>query len=169
MGTVASEAVRFPGAGAAFGQEGPCFLCDNIDSTTFAQAAKAGIGNIDLSDDGSTLYAVTLADRELYAINTQGTPVANPVAGAPWLSNAQCAGTGTERPWATTFYRDHVYVGTVCDGSTALAATTCAISGPCAALTAQVYIYDVNTTSWSTAFATPIPLNYPHRALLPGN
>jgi hypothetical protein len=159
VGTVADEATRFPGSGTVAGQLGACFECYNIDPSTFAQVAKAGIGDMDLSSDGRYLYVVTLADRALHRLDlTDSPPTASIVAGAPWLSNAGC--NGVRRPWATTQYRDDIYVGTVCDATTALLSNACNFTTPCAALTAQVYIYNPDSNTWSTAFASDIPLTY---------
>jgi uncharacterized repeat protein (TIGR01451 family) len=159
VGTVADEATRFPGAGSVSGQEGACYLCFNLDPTTFGQVGKAGIGDMDLSDDGRYLYVVTLADRELHRLDISvSPPTASIIAGAPWQSNAGCE--GVRRPWAVTYYRDEIYVGSVCDATTALANNSCDFMTACASLTAQVYVYDPAANSWNTAFASDIPLTY---------
>ncbi len=159
VGTVDDETTRFPGAGAGYGQEGGCYECYNLDPSTVGQVGKAGIGDMDLSDDGRYLYVVTLADRALHRLDTtENPPTAITIAGAPWQNNAGCQ--GERRPWAVTYYRDEVYVGTVCDATTALANNTCDFMTACAALTAQVYIYNPAANSWSTAFVNDIELTY---------
>ena len=155
VGTIDSNATRFPGSGSAFGQEGPCRACDNIDPTTFARPGTAGLGDIDVSEDGTTLYTVNLDDRKLYSINTSGTAAASEVAGAPWVDNSDCT-NGVARPWAVNEYEGDVYVGVVCDASS----SSCGISNACSDLTAHIYAYDVAASTWSTAMPSTA-LTYP--------
>jgi SdrD B-like domain len=109
--------------------------------------SKRGIGDIDFSDDGNTLYAVGLASRKLYTMtvgqalitptiaNTTsvalpGTTTANQITGA-----AGCA-VDDVRPFALKYYKGFVYVGLTCSAeSTASNAT----------LRAYVYRYDGST------------------------
>ena len=153
-GTIDNNATRFPGTGTGAGEEGACATCDNVDTNAFGWAGTRSFGDIDISADGATLYVTNLFDGKLYSINTSGTPSHTEVAGAPWLSNADCNdnGNGTDsgvaRPWAVTVHDDDVYVGVICDASTS---TTCNSLNSCADLTAHVYRYD--GSSWTTAMS----------------
>ncbi|MBX3015727.1 MAG: hypothetical protein KF832_29680, partial [Caldilineaceae bacterium] len=160
-GTTPNDATRFPGTGTSFGQEGPCRRCDNIDPTVFSSVGKAGLGDITMSLDDQTLYVSNLADRNIYAINTVGTPTAQALGTPPWLAAGFCGAnpdtspTGVGRPWAVKAYADGVYAGVTCDASTS---TTCSATGACADLTAYVYQWD--GASWSSVLSTPIVLNH---------
>lgn len=161
-GTVADNATRFPGTGNAFGQVGPCGLCDNIDPTTFAQVGKVGLGDIELSGDEQTLYVTNLADRKIYAVNTNNPSPGSAVAlpNQPWLTGSPC-NNGTARPWALKYRRGKLYVGVVCDGGS----STCSKTAACNDLTATVYVFD--GTSWTTALS--FPLNYYRKAYKTGS
>ncbi|MFN0109510.1 MAG: SdrD B-like domain-containing protein [Blastocatellia bacterium] len=151
---VASNATRFPGSGTAFGQEGPCATCDNVDPTVFGQIGKRGIGGIDVTDHGNTLYAVNLFDRKVYSIDTD-TPApgsATEVPNQPWLVSSPCT-NGTARPWAVQHYRGKLYIGVVCDA----ASSATAPDNPNSDLTAHMYSYDGST--WSHPI-NGLPLNY---------
>lgn len=77
------------------------------DPDAFTAVGRHGLGDIDLSDDGKTLYVVNLVDRKLYAINTitkaaTGFAIPNPCGGQSY------------RPFALKYYRGQVYVGVTC-------------------------------------------------------
>jgi hypothetical protein len=151
---IASNATRFPGSGTAFGQEGPCATCDNVDPTVFSQVGKRGIGGIDVTDDGNTLYAVNLFDRKVYSIDTD-TPApgsATEVPNQPWLVSSPC-NNGTARPWAVQHYRNKLYIGVICDAASSVTAP----DNPNSDLTAHMYAYD--GSSWSHPI-NGVPINY---------
>ncbi len=82
------------------------------DVNAFTAVGKIAFGDIDVADDGSTLFAVNLASRELIEIPLGDTidpasvrRTAIPVpAGVP---------TGDARPFAVSYHRGTVYVGLV--------------------------------------------------------
>ncbi|HRE25211.1 MAG TPA: hypothetical protein PK954_01130, partial [Anaerolineales bacterium] len=43
------------------------YAAPSYDRNAFAQVGTIGLGDLDLSDDGATLYVVSLEDRTLYA------------------------------------------------------------------------------------------------------
>lgn len=91
----------------------------------FNLVGKAGLGDLDISDDGTQLYTVNLFDRKLYRIPANVTPTAANVASftlpAP---NPTCRTGSIFRPFATKFYRDRVYVGGVCTNEAVTGTTT---------------------------------------------
>jgi len=143
-GTVAANATRFPGTGNSFGQEGPCGLCDNIDPTTFEQAAKVGFGDIEFDESRTSLYVTNLADRMVYTIdmNNPAAGSAVPLPNMPWLDNSACS-NGIARPWALEWRRGQLFVGVVCDASS----SSCVPNAACSDLTADVYSFD--GTNWT--------------------
>jgi uncharacterized protein (DUF2141 family) len=90
--------------------------CPNADKAGFDNVGKLGIGDLDISDDGSRLFFVNLLDRKVYAINID--PV-NPSAATSslygsWAVPNTCGNAGDNRPWGLTYHQGKVYVGTVC-------------------------------------------------------
>ncbi len=108
----------------------------NRDIDAFAQVGKTGWGDLDMSADDRTLFAVNLFDRNLYKfpLNIDGT--ANGVAAAEAIPNPVCT-AGTNRPWGLAVHDGLVYAGVVCDGST----------GTRADLGAFVYAYNPGTAA----------------------
>ncbi len=128
----------------------------DLDATTFpgnvVQIGKLGIGDIDLSDDQSTLYAVGLKSRKLYKIPVGATLTA-PSAGAittislpdPGVSASAPIGCPLDpatpagelnlnvRPFALKANRGFVYVGMTC---------TAESTGNAAQVRGFVYRYD---------------------------
>jgi len=82
------------------------------DATVFQDAGKVGIGDIEISDDGKTLYVVNLYDKTLYAIST----VTKQLVGTYPITQPACA-NGEARPWAIGKLNDEIFVGMICDGS----------------------------------------------------
>ena len=123
------------------------------DPQAFIKAAKAGIGGIDLSDDGNALFFTNLFDGQLYkvditAYNTSGT---NPTTATAFnvLGSTSCPG-GTMRPWATKYYKGNVYVGAVCDAQTSQSKGDL-----------RAFVYKVNPSTGASTVIFDFPLTYP--------
>ncbi|WP_460984246.1 SdrD B-like domain-containing protein, partial [Spirosoma fluminis] len=91
----------------------------NRDPSTFDQVGKAGLGDIEISSDGTRLFVVNLSDRRLYQININNPTTPTPTAGTttsfaiPNPTNG-CPTNSVFRPFGLKYYRDRVYVGGVC-------------------------------------------------------
>lgn len=113
------------------------------DRDAFAQIGKISLGDIDISADGNTLWAVNLKQRELVEINLTNTTVtAKHAIPDPGCSN------GEFRPWAVKVHDGKVWVGSICSAET---------SQQAADLKAYVQAFDGTTFTTATSFA----LNYP--------
>ncbi|MFS0894665.1 SdrD B-like domain-containing protein [Microbacterium sp. 179-I 3D3 NHS] len=95
------------------------------DSVAFPAVGKIGLGDIEISADQRTLYAVNLNDRRLYAVPlTPGaTPSDAPTPATPQaidipLSAAQGCDPAQVRPYGLGSYRGSVYVTLTCTGPT---------------------------------------------------
>lgn len=113
------------------------------DADAFALIGKRSIGDIDISADGKTLWAINLKQRELVEVDLATTTItAKHAIPDPGCSNSDF------RPWAVKVHDGKVWVGTVCSAETSQAA---------ADLKAYVQAFD------GTAFvtATSFPLTYP--------
>ena len=118
----------------------------NTDASTLSMIAKVGLGDIDVSEDKSTLYVVNLFDKKIYEINTEtGTVNKSYSVPGPTCNN------GELRPFAVTQHEDALFVGTVCDAST----SNCVVktkAGYCEDLTAQVYKLALGETTGTEIF-----------------
>jgi SdrD B-like domain/Secretion system C-terminal sorting domain len=145
---------------------------DSYDAAALAQAGKVGLGGMDISDDGKTLYVMNLFDRKLYII-----PITNPTSAAPTAGTITSvaipdpyisANTGTARPWAVKYYRGKIYIGIVNDltgtATTVLAGTTGLLTGGQVGVptygNAAGAIYSIDEGGSSFSLVVNVPLNY---------
>jgi hypothetical protein len=83
----------------------------SADPLAFDAVGKAGLGDIEFSEDEETLYVVSLGDRSVYKM-TVGIPAAAPtsatkLAAAPWISITDA------RPFGLKIFKGKLYVGVV--------------------------------------------------------
>lgn len=123
----------------------------NRDSTAFDLVGKMSFGDIDISDDGKTLWVMNLADRKLYELPI-GIPASKPATfTAHPITNPGC-NNGVFRPWAIKFWRGKVYVGGVCTAENS--------GGVAADLKAYVYVHDPEGATGNFSEVINFPLNY---------
>lgn len=94
------------------------------DSAAFDAVGKVGLGDIEISSDQRTLYAVNLNDRSLYAVSlTPGAgPNDAPTAGTPErieipFDATDCA-SDQVRPYGLGEFRGQIHVTLTCTGPT---------------------------------------------------
>ncbi|MBO0937245.1 hypothetical protein J2I47_11875 [Fibrella sp. HMF5335] len=136
------------------------------DAVVFTNVGKQGLGDLEISDDGNTLYAVNLLEKKLISVDISTynatSSTANVTATFTTIPNPGCI-LGEWRPWALKYYRGKLYVGGVCDASgTTLApgldaTNSASLSAARKNLKAVVYEYD--GTSFTSVF--DFPLTYP--------
>lgn len=117
-----------------------------IDLNAFDAVGKSGLGDLDISEDASTLYAVNMNLRTLVSI-----PVANP-AGAVniALPNPGC-NNGQHRPFGLGVKQGVVYIGGVCDAAAGTAADL------------DAYVLSYNPANGAFAVVFRFDLDYPRR------
>jgi hypothetical protein len=141
-GTAGTDSVRGNYEGGAGGDQ------------TWDQVGKSALGDLELSPDGSRLYAVNLADRQLYSIPTSGAVTSGTVTRTP--IPAPCANNAADaRPFGLEFHNGLLYVGGVCS-----AQSTQVIAN----LSAYVYTYDPTAGTFSGTPVFQFALNYPRAA-----
>jgi uncharacterized repeat protein (TIGR01451 family) len=125
----------------------------DFDAGAFDAIGKVALGDIDISEDDATLYAINLADRKLYVLPIGLTPTA-PTAGQVTSSSVPNPGcvNGVARPFGVKVRRGLVYVGGVC---------TAENGGTASNLSAYVYSFDPTASTWSSSPVLEFPLNYP--------
>jgi hypothetical protein len=131
---------------------------DNFD-VAWNAVGKDSLGGLAVSADGSRVYVMNLADRQLYALGTipAGTTVAYR-ASIPVAPGATGVTTGNPlgdlRPFAVTVYNGKIYVGMVNSAESTQNAADL-----------KAYVYQVTDTGSSLVFgASPVfqmSLNYP--------
>jgi len=125
----------------------------NIDAVAFDAVGKLGIGDIDLSENGQTLYFANLNERNIYGLNI-GSPAVTPTLATRYDLPATACINGLARPWGLKFRDGVLYAGVVCTGENEPYVTG-QITRTNANLSAMVYAMD--TTSATPAFsATPV-------------
>ena len=85
----------------------------DMDSLAFREIGKLGIGGIDISSDGSTLYVMSLnGNGELLTIDIATKTLISQIA----IPNPGCGSNLDVRPFAVKVFKDEVYIGIVCSG-----------------------------------------------------
>ncbi|MBO0952616.1 SdrD B-like domain-containing protein [Fibrella forsythiae] len=162
--TVATNSARsLPGSTTALNQ----------DPSVFGQVGKTGLGDLEISEDGSQLYAVNLSDQKLYRIPINNPTSANPTANTAGItsfsitgSSSVCRTGSTFRPFALKGYRDKMYIGGVCTNESVPTSTTInfgsgSIGGnlytrDTTGMKAVVYEFDPATNAFTSVLAFPL-------------
>ena len=117
----------------------------NTDTLAFSAVGKRGLGDIELSEDGSTLYVMNLFSRSLVSVDvatgTEGTAIP--------VNNPGCVADSDVRPWAIKIYDGEVYIGVVCSAQSTSSLTNL-----------DAYVMKLQGGTFTTFFG-PINLNYP--------
>jgi hypothetical protein len=140
------------------------------DTTAFDAVGKTSFGDIELSEDERTLYAMNLNDRKLYAIPLgPGTPTAptsssqvvrydlatlmNPGTGATGCPNDPATPAGelnrNLRPGGLKTKNGRVYVGMVCTAQSTNVTTDL-----------RAFVYELNPLAVTATQVANFPLNY---------
>ena len=128
------------------------------DKSVFASVGRVGLGDVDVSPDGKTLYAVDMDETapKLYSVPingsgnsvTAGTPVAVAIPKPATHGGVGCVGTW--HPMGIGVRGSRVLVGGVCG-----AETTVSVSNPRGSATteAAAFVLELNGGSFSTVLA----------------
>jgi SdrD B-like domain len=161
------------------------------DAAAYDQVGKVGLGDLDVSDDGKTLFTTNLYDRKLYllSLNSAAQPTTvtavsafslpnPPLRAASGLANAANTYTGVtngsdfydgtvgyQRPFALKVYKGKVFVGAVTTGEhngvTVMDNNT---GNPeYTDLWAYIWSFDLATQTFATTPVLQLPLNFNRR------
>lgn len=84
-----------------------------FEAAAFNAVGKCSMGDMDISDDGSTLYVVNLTDKKIIAIQSQTGAFIESWDFPTTVST--CTGHPDDiRPFGLKYYRNFLYVGSVC-------------------------------------------------------
>ncbi|HMG15081.1 MAG TPA: SdrD B-like domain-containing protein, partial [Saprospiraceae bacterium] len=126
--------------------------CPNPDGLGYANVGKMGIGDLDISDDGTKLFFVNLNDGKVYALNISVPATAgSPTLYGSWTVPNACSNSGDKRPWALKYYKGKLYVGSVCSAESTQNAAN---------LTATVYEINPASPGSTPTQVLQFPLTY---------
>ncbi len=134
----------------------PLALQGFVDPALFAKTTKVGMGDLEVSEDGKTLYTINLKDRNLYVLPLQtdgSAPAVGDIEVLPMPTNI-CTSADTLRPFALKFYKGKLYIGAIC-----AAEFTKDVDN----LSAYVFTYSPGNASIDAAPVLNFPMNYDRR------
>ncbi len=105
------------------------FDAPSDDDLAFTQIGKVSWGDLDISEDGTTLYAVNLSTKKVQPIDV----ATKTAGGALTIPDPGCT-NGVSRPWGLAVKDGLIYAGVVCDAS--------GLAGTKADLAAFVYAFN---------------------------
>lgn len=125
----------------------------SYDAASFDAVGKIGLGDIDISEDEETLWAINLNDRTLLEIPIGPTGAApNPAdVTVHAIGSAVTCPSGVFRPFAVAVRDGDVYIGGVCTGES---------GGAIGDVTAQVLRHDPSGADGNTTSVYSLPMNY---------
>lgn len=135
------------------------------DDASYGQVGKIAFGDMDISEDGMSLWAINLNDRYLYKIPLGSDPY-NPVAPSssaeisryPLFNICDCNNDGSNdlasdmdaRPFALKPYRGKIYIGLICNGA----------STPTDYNNLRARVFEFDPVSFTTTEVVNFQLNY---------
>lgn len=129
---------------------------ESIDLDAFNKVGRVSYGDIDLSEDGRTLWLVNLNQDALISVDVSDPAVLPPAATVnqyplSGLSGWPSCANGLARPWALKFANDRGYLGVVCNAETSQNRADLA-----------AYILSFNPANLAAGFTTEVnfALNY---------
>lgn len=124
--------------------------------------AKTSLGGMAISDDDKKLFVMNLADRQLYELPLDNTPIAaNVRRKAVPLNPPGCPATSDVRPFAVATNGGKIYVGMVCSAESTISQAQ--PNGDLTKIQAYVYTVDPTTLDFSASPVFQASLNYPRR------
>jgi hypothetical protein len=139
---------------------GPNVNTPTYDGQVFDLVGKWGLGDLDISEDGDSLFIVNLYNRSVI-IAAIGNPAIYPVPGSAItevpIPDPGCSGTGDWRPFALKYNNGKLYIGGVCSAQTSQNTDD---------LNATVYEFDPGFGTFTEILM--IPLDYTKGVVLTG-
>ncbi|MCE7987251.1 MAG: Cna B-type domain-containing protein [Caldilinea sp. CFX5] len=123
------------------------------DANSWDWVGKMSFGDLDISEDGATLYTINLFDRKLYAFPARSTPAitAGDITAYTLPQPASCTNPTTNlRPFGLGVRNGLVYVGMVCSGEASQ--NTADMRG---------YVYRMDLANNTNTEVLNFALNYP--------
>ena len=87
------------------------------DAAIFNEVGKCGLGDLEISDDDSTLFVTDLTNRQVVGIDIATQAIVGPWT-LPASAAAKCRDAADLRPFGLGFKDGLLYVGAICSGET---------------------------------------------------
>ncbi len=150
----------------------------NHDTDGYAEVGKTGIGDIELSDDESQLFAVNMEDKKLYVYDLD--PAGDALSSASYdIPNPCSAAAGTAdidfRPMGLGFQDGILYVGATCTAESTVfpndpnESTAGPRRGDQSQLSAHVYSFSPALSVFSGTPVLDVPLDYQRGCIYNGD
>jgi len=123
------------------------------DEIVYPFVGTIGIGDIEISGDFQTLYVMNLFDKTLYEIDIATKTINNSyLVPDPGCTN------GTYRPWAVAVQKGEVFVGSICDASSAgkSAMASDALTNTTGRNNLNAYVYRLDGGSFTEVLNFPL-------------
>lgn len=121
------------------------------DPIAFDYVGKVGMGAVQFSEDGNTLFVINLAEQNMVKIDMSDYFLNGTLPTAAQISTLTIplptCSNGVARPMALKQYRGKLYVGVTCTGEN---------GGTSADINIAVLAYDIANDNWTTAVDTYI-------------
>jgi len=118
-----------------------------VGESSFDGVGKLAFGDIELSDDGSTLYVINLFDRKIYALDVSSGNTNSTTIIQTWDTPDETT-AGRHRPFALAYHEGKLWVGSVDENGT------------------NAYVHSLLPTSNAFNLELTIPLNYNRQAFI---
>ena len=136
------------------------WMNSSVNDNTWDLVGKTSLGDLDLSEDGRTIYVVNLATRELVMVETATGKVLGSYAmpgtatgATPPGAEQACATASDLRPFGLGVRDGLVYAAITCTAESTQSA---------AQLRGYVYTFDPQTKTFGPKPVFELPMNYPH-------
>lgn len=118
-----------------------------VGDASFDGVGKRSFGDLEMSADMATLYAVNLFDRKIYAIDVADGIAINASILNAW-DTPDPTGIGTHRPFALKWYKGKLWVGIVTEDA------------------ANAYVYSLDIAQSNFNLELTIPLGYDRQSVV---
>ncbi|MEE9439260.1 MAG: SdrD B-like domain-containing protein, partial [Saprospiraceae bacterium] len=128
------------------------------DPDMFPLVGRSGIGDIEMSDDEKTLYAVNMKDKKLYILDaTDPDATATSFKSPPVDIPNNCDNPIDSRPMALKYYQGDLYVGVTCSAESTV---TPGMIGDRSQMKTEVWKFDPITNTFAATPEVSVPLDY---------
>ncbi|MEA3337075.1 MAG: GEVED domain-containing protein [Chloroflexota bacterium] len=147
--------------GQALPPSGGFFGCWRHDPVGWDLVGKQGLGDLEIDDEETTIFAINLKDKQLYQlpVETAGWPVAE-LAAPPIPVPNTCAAAADAIPGGLGFKDGLLYVGVTCTAESTQIESE---------LSSEVWTFDPASQTFSAGPVFQLSLNYPRGCLWADN
>ncbi len=108
---------------------------------SFTGVGTRSFGDIEISDDGNTLYVVNLFDKKIYAIDVSSGNTANASIITSWNA-PDATSAGRHRPYGLAYFNNKLWIGTVDENAS------------------NAYVHSLDPTGTTFNLELTVPLGY---------